>query len=286
MITLLDLSDPAPPPSAADWNDEGIVHIPNLIPADLIAAYEDAWIAANGFRKLTAATESMASGGTWTMRGDPRDLYLVDADTPGGWPDACPYMREQALLELCMYSDLAKLLEDTVGEAMGLHLNLTGWESTQRNWHQDGYLNPQGVGDYYAAVWVALGDVHPDSGVFQYVPGSHRWHQLTQDKIGQVVDLKDPTWPAQTEAVLTDLVFQEILLRDADVVDYRPEKGDVLLWHPRLYHRGTAPIVEHAYRPALIAHFSGIHHRPDFPAAQQHPMGGHFFPIITNQPVR
>lgn len=285
MTTLADLSVPAP-----DWNAEGVVHREALFEvgeSSLIAAYQDEWMAANGFRDLVPALPE-GGDGTWTMKGDPSELMVVEADRPGGWPDACPYVRHQALLDLLMDRPLADLLAETVGEPMGLHLNLTGWTSTTRNWHQDGYLNPDHVGDAYAAVWIALDDIHPDSGVFQFIPGSHHWHRLTNSRVAAsgIVDMTDPRWPAQTEEVLTPLVEDEIVARDATVIDYVPTAGDVLLWHPRLYHRGQAPRIPNTYRPALIAHFSGIHTRKDFAVAPvQHPSGGWYWPIITEQPV-
>lgn len=294
---LGDLSVPAPDPGPADWNDEGVVYLPGLIPPDLIAAYQDAWKAAHGFRGLRAP--DYGEGGSWTRDAalDPTSdpLWVLDADRPGGWNEACPYMHTPQLLDVCCYPPLAAALQATVGEAMGLHLNLTGWVSTRRNWHQDGYLNPEYVGDRYAAVWIALGDVHADSGVFQYIPGSHRWHRLTRDLIGRYVNLADPMWPQHTEAVLTDLVQNEIQERDATVIDYRPSAGDVLLWHPRLYHRGTVAALTNAYRPALIAHYSGVTARPDMPGPLVHMeartfgdrgVPGSFFPIDTSGPVR
>lgn len=302
MTTLDDLSDPVPPPGPADWNDDGVVLLERLIPDDLIQAYLNAWAASNNARGLIPAAEAMAAaespraalddpsnpGGVWMHgQGNPEGLYVIRADRPGGWPDACPYMRFPALLELCMYAPLADALQATVGEPMGLHLNLTGMTSTLRNWHQDGYLNPAPTGDFYAAVWIALDDIHPDAGVFQFVPGSHRWHRITHEKIAKVVDVDDPRWPTLTEDVLTPLVDAEIKARGAQVVDYQPNRGDVLLWHPRLYHRGSTPLVKDAYRPALIAHYSGINHRPDFPVAvERHPMGGWYWPLLTEQPVR
>jgi phytanoyl-CoA dioxygenase PhyH len=297
MTTLADLSRPAPPPGPLDWNEDGVVLLEGLIPDDLINAYIAAWATANGYRGFTSAVDVMAAqhdsegdapGGVWLQgKGNPEGLVVLDADRPGGWPDACPYMRCPELLDIGTYAPLAHALYETVGEPMGLHLNLTGWTSTLRNWHQDGYLNPADTGDYYAAVWIALDDIHPDAGVFQFVPGSHRWHRLTFEQISRVVDVNDPGWPTHTEAVLTPLVEQEIIDRDARVVDYTPARGDVLLWHPRLYHRGSSPLVPNAFRPALIAHYSGIHHRPDFPVAvEQHANGGWYWPIITDQPVR
>ena len=171
MTTLDDLADPAPARSAADWNDEGVVYLPGFMPDDLIDAYRDAWCAGNGYRSRTPAPAQWTSNPT----ADPWGLEVLEADSLGGWNEACPYMHEAALLDLCTYPPLAQALGDLIGQPAGLHLNLTGWVSTRRRWHQDTYLNPYNVGDTYAAVWVALGDIHPDSGVFQYVPGSHLW---------------------------------------------------------------------------------------------------------------
>lgn len=277
-VTLDDLSEPAPPPGPADWNPDGVaIHRGMFTPAEL-EPYRREWKAANGYQGVTMPHVESDIG--------TRPLWLLDADHPGGWGDCTPYMRHEALRALCCAPQLADALEQLTGEPMGVHLNLTGWVSTERDWHQDTYLNPPHVGDVYAAVWVALGPIHPDSGPFQYVPGSHRWHTLTREKIWRYVPQGDPTWPKLSEDVLSPLVEAEIARRREPVVSYLPEPGDVLIWHGRLYHRGSVANVPGAYRPALIAHFSGINHRPDMPPAVQHEGGGWFFPIDSSGPVR
>lgn len=258
--TLDDLSDPAPPPGPADWNDAGVVILPDLIPLDLIHEYRAEWIANNGWQGVDS-------------NGVTRGMNI------GGYRET-EYMIHPRLMELCTNRVLGSCLEVLLGEPAGVHLNLSGWVSTERDFHQDGYLNPLHVGDYYAAVWIALGDIAPESGPFQYVPGSHRWHTLTREKIGQVVDLSDPMWPKYSEDVLSPLVEAEIQVRDAQVISYLPSAGDVLIWHPRLYHRGSRATVPGHYRPALIAHYSGRFHRGDMPAAIKHPEhGGWYFPL-------
>lgn len=278
-ISLEDLSDPYAGPSAADWNPEGVVIHRGLIPDTLIESYEDEWRRNNGFRRFVYPPGHPAEG--QTMIGDhpsSHQLATIEADNAGGYNETA-YMRNEALFKICTYAPLAAALESAVGEPMGVHLNLSGWVSTKRDWHQDTYLNPEHVGDYYAAVWVALGDVHPDSGPFEYVPGSHLWHTLKQAKVLKYVDGSDPRWPQYTEEILTPLVEKEIAERGVDRVVHLPKKGDVLIWHGRLYHRGTVPNVEGAYRPALIAHYSGIHHRKDMPKAVKSENGGWYFPI-------
>lgn len=264
--TLDDLSVPAPPPSGLDWNADGVLYLPGLFPDSMIDAYKDEWAANNGLKSLEP------------VAGKP-GLSIIHADRVGGYNETA-YMWNPALMAICTYAPLAAALESLMGEPAGVHLNLSGWVSTRRDWHADTYLNPDHVGDYYAAIWIALGDVHPDSGPFQYVPGSHRWNRLSYDKVKNYVDVSDPEWPAHTERILTPLVESEIVKRGDEVVTYLPKRGDVLIWHPRLYHRGTVPNVEGAYRPAVIAHVSGVNHRQDMPPAVQHPVhGGWFYPL-------
>jgi hypothetical protein len=264
VITLEDLSIPAPEVSRLDWNDDGVVVMPKLLDDDLIEDYEDEWIRENGF---------------------PGDDWWTHANR-GGWAYATPYMHHPALRRISTFAGIHDVLEDLIGEPAGLHLNLTGWVSTERDWHQDTYLNPSHVGPYYVAVWMALDDVKPDSGPFQFVAGSHRWMEVTRERMEPHLDIRDPLWPKHSERLLTPLFEQEIERRDAPVVDYLPRRGDVLFWHSRLLHRGSRPTNPDAQRRALIAHYSGINHRQDMPPARRTGHGGWFFPIAGAQPTR
>jgi ectoine hydroxylase-related dioxygenase (phytanoyl-CoA dioxygenase family) len=124
------------------------------------------------------------------------------------------------------------------------------------------------------------------------VPGSHRWRVITRDKIAQYLDINDATWPAQSEELLSPLVAREIAksrhpaygdnTSTNPVVTYLPKRGDVLIWHGRLMHRGSRPNVPGSPRRAVIAHFSGITHRPDMPMpVQDIHTRGWYFPITT-----
>lgn len=257
-LSLTELTAPPPDPGPWDWNDEGVVKLDGFIPDHLIDAYEEVWKYDNGFHRVE-------SNG------------VLVADRPGGYPDCAPFTFRFEIL------DLVAPLEDTLrrltGDTLGVNLNLTGWVTTTRDWHQDGYLNEVEVGDWYAAVWIALGDVHPDSGPFQYVPGSHRWPQVTRNLIECYLDITDPLWPTKSEAILSPLFTAEIERRNAEVVTHLPKRGDVLIWHSRLLHRGSIARVPGHYRPGFIAHFSGIHHRPQMPAALPYWKGGWYFPV-------
>ena len=134
---------------------------------------------------------------------------------------------------------------------MLLHLTLTGWVSTERNWHQDDYLNPPFVNSWYAAVWVALDRIDPDSGPFEYVPGSHAWPLLRGDKVRahmleEEAEARDPEtgaglWPTLSEKLVVPAIEAELASKQSRTEHFLAEKGDVLIWHGRLMHRGSSP---------------------------------------------
>lgn len=254
----LYLTNEEPTPSAADWNNDGFVIKKNLIPEELMANYEKCWIENNA---------------------EIIDNQLV-LTRPGGWPDCTPYRRHEEVMDILSYSGISQTIEELIGEPGGVHLNLTGWKTTTRNWHQDTYLNPPHVGDYYVAIWLALETIHPDSGPFQLVPGSHMWRTVTREKILEALPShqRDYRWPTYSEDILTPLFEYIIESRNAQVMTYLPERGDVLFWHGRLLHRGSLANNPLLPRKSLIAHYSGINHRQDMPKAKQY-KDGWYFPI-------
>ncbi|MBF85876.1 MAG: hypothetical protein CL489_15590 [Acidobacteria bacterium] len=249
----------------AEWQDDGVVILSEFMPDELIDDYCEAWIKDNGSHKIR----------------------------PMGWPFDVPYMYVNSLMDMLSYKPLTDIMTSLIGEPMATHLNLTGWRSTQRNWHQDGYLNPDTNRDFYMAVWVALDDIHPDAGPFQFVRGSHRFPVITNEKILGVLGpnaKSDPNWPKYSEEILTPLFEQLIVDADLTVEPFLAKRGDVLLWHGRLMHRGSIPNDPELERRACIAHFSGIWHRPDMPSPalsrigfrHHHQLDGHYFPITQN----
>lgn len=272
-ITLDDLTEPAPEPSWLDWNDDGFVILKGVLPEDLMSAYEREWWAYNGDTELCHANQA----GNITFMGQA-------AKRPGGWPDATPYMRHEHLRALATCPEIMEPMRELIGEPAGLHLNLTGWVSTERDWHQDTYLNPPHaqVGDHYVAVWMALDTIDPRSGPFQMIPGSHRWFRLTEERIKAAMpadQANSDAWPSLSETFLTPLLEKEIASRGVPIIDYLPNRGDVLFWHTRLVHRGSKATAPGMTRRALISHYSGIDHRKDMPKAAQLANGGWIFPL-------
>lgn len=223
-------------------HDHGVLHLPKFIPDKIIERYV-------------------------TLRERLKD--------DGGWNMPCPYLHFQEIRDICLNQKLSSVLLGVMGKPMGLHLNLTGWVSTERAFHQDSYLNPPHVGGMYVAVWIALDDIHPDSGPFQYFEGSHKWPVLSQTKVFEEmardgIKPSDPLWPTKTQDWIAEICEHEAKERKARLVAYLPKKGDVLLWHRSLVHRGSKPNKPGMQRKALIAHYSSTEHRPDMPDLEMH----------------
>lgn len=238
---------PYPPPAMSDrqmaYRQHGCVIVRDLIPHDLI------------------------------------DAYLERRLREGQWPTPTPYMDVPELRDICCHRDIRELLAHLHDEEMLLHLNLTGLVSTERDWHQDSYLNPPHVRGFYCAIWFALGNIHPDSGPFEYVPGSHRWPVITRERVLKAAGIESfekasPDWPKTTEQIVVPAIEAELARSKSTVKQFLPaSKGDVLVWHGNLVHRGSKPKKPAMERLAVIAHYSGENHRADMPVRN---VGGWF----------
>lgn len=232
-----------------DWRTKGLVVLKNFLPDDLMDAY-------------CRVREKL--------------------NRPGGWDCDTPYMHVQELRDLALFPPLMFKMKELIGDDMGLHLNLTGWVSTQRNWHQDDYLNPPSVRCWYTAVWMALDDIDPRSGPFEFVRGSHKWPLMRQDKLFTVLtdEMKaNRAWPGLTQGVISALYDQEIHRRRVWAEHIDLKRGDVIVWHGALVHRGSLPQSPGMPRKSLISHYSGINHRPDMPVVAEDQNGQAYFPF-------
>jgi Phytanoyl-CoA dioxygenase (PhyH) len=250
------------------WRENGYLVLPGALPHDLIDRYSDRF---------------------------ERYHCLAGFQTP------TPYEHVAELRDLALYPPVIDRINKLIGDEMVLHLNLTGWISSERNWHQDDYLNSPEINGWYLAIWMALDDVSPDSGPFQFIPGSHRWPVLRRDRVQALMtpeqaamDAADlnAAWTLFTQDHVAAVVEQRRQEMGMPYESFLAKKGDVLIWHACLHHRGsqpTAPVplwrrrlarrfgheVTVPPRKALISHFTA-HSRIQVPdeSLVYHPGGG------------
>jgi len=234
-------------PAQKHWRDQGYLILRDFIPNDLIDAY-------------CKVRERVTS--------------------PGGWDDETPYMEIREIRDLCLYGPLAETLEALIGEPMAMNLNLTGWQTTQRDWHQDDYLNPDDVRGHYVACWFALDTIGPETGPFQFVPGSHKWPHIKKSKILELIpeEVRETrSWPIHSERVLTPFFEAMIDANKLEKVEFTTEKGDVLIWHARLLHRGTIAKKPDAVRKAIISHYTALSAMSAYGPVERWDTGGVYY---------
>ena len=82
------------------------------------------------------------------------------------------------------------------------------------------------------------------------------------------------SWEKYSERFVTPAVNQKIAESGLPRRKFLGRKGDVLIWHGRLMHCGSAPNVGHMPRRSLITHYSGVNHRHDMPDRARDEGGG------------
>jgi hypothetical protein len=171
------------------------------------------------------------------------------------------YMALQSMREVCLYAPLVDLIEKLIGEPVGLFLTLSGLETTRRTWHQDFYLKPGYENVDYCAAWIAVGDVHPDSGPYEYVPGSHRLPSMRQELIWEWLTPEERESAANyriAETFVTDACARMVVEQELEPRFFLPKRGDVLIWHHSLLHQGSKANARSRMRPGLIAHYNSL----------------------------
>jgi ectoine hydroxylase-related dioxygenase (phytanoyl-CoA dioxygenase family) len=103
-------------------------------------------------------------------------------------------------------------------------------------------------------VWVALEDVHPDSGPLVVYPGSHRLDRLYARTVPVEV-VRDGKWRTFVNRYaprVMDLITQAGL----KPVYYTPKTGSILIWHDALAHGGSQHANDSITSKSMVSHYS------------------------------
>lgn len=205
------------------------------------------------------------------------DSYLALRERLGlgqnQFADATSYVEHEEVRAIACYKPLMDVIRELHAAELGLIFTLTGFKSTERGWHQDAYLDRDTAVPRVAS-WIACGDIDEEVGPFEFVPGSHRWMALSNERINEYLKPEYrwpeghrartagvPGWGRISEAFIDPAVYAKIERDGAEIRHFTGKKGDVLLWYGRLMHRGSPPRRKGATRPGLIGHYAPIFER-------------------------
>jgi len=181
-------------------------------------------------------------------------------DSVEGWGRDEKYADYQEIRDILCHPTIAKAF-DGIEISAALHIEMTMQKSTECCWHKDSLLQDKYAASTYIGAFVCLEDIDADSGPFEVIPGSHKWDHLipllTREKVETGQD---------GEQYMEDLLLAEAEKLGADIFTFLGKKGDVLLWHSQLAHRG-AQANGRQRRKTIIGHYCGnysheYHHGP------------------------
>jgi phytanoyl-CoA hydroxylase len=124
---------------------------------------------------------------------------------------------------------------------------------------------------YLAASWVALEDVHEDSGPLAYYCGSQMTEKLPFFDFGMGNIVYDEN-ASQHPDDFSYHLYDEIKRLNIPSRVFLPRKGDMLIWHGHLAHEGTEIKDRGRTRKSLVTHYTSKNSHPrllKYPHADQ-----------------
>ncbi|MGA9996511.1 MAG: phytanoyl-CoA dioxygenase family protein [Pyrinomonadaceae bacterium] len=127
-----------------------------------------------------------------------------------------------------------------------------------------------------AASWVALEDVHEDSGPLAYYCGSQRPEKLPFFDWGTGSILYDDSAPRHPQD-FSNYLYSEINRLNIPSQVFLPRKGDILIWHAYLAHEGTEIKDPSRTRKSLVTHYTSKNSYPRLHKYPQADETGRFY---------
>lgn len=170
--------------------------------------------------------------------------------------------------ELATNPCVKEILDEFFESEMVVYSSLYFREGTSQHYHRDTphfYTNPM---DLYCGVWYALEDINKESGPLKYYLKSHElmvpngidtYNRLFSNNID---NFQKKSYDKQNFDCLLEYnrVLEEecktLGLEKRDEKEYVPEikKGDIIIWHPKTVHGGSAVINPKLTRQSMVTH--------------------------------
>lgn len=150
-------------------------------------------------------------------------------------------------------SKINKILSLLLGKELHLFQSINFEEGSQQHTHSDSVHMTTFPLGYLIAIWVALEDIKPGSGVLHYYPGSHRLPYILTPDFDH----------GSNKFFLGNQAYDKYEEKIAAVVknntypkkEFLPKKGDVLIWHANLLHGGNPIIQKGSTRKSMVLHY-------------------------------
>jgi len=253
-----------------DFLVEGYYIAKGLIDGDLIDSVWNAYEEAIHTGLISVPQESHGEG----------DPY------PGRRLD--PHLETPRIRDLQWHPSILRITDLLFGRKTLPFQTIIGHKGSAQPAHSDAiHMTTYPLG-FLIANWIALEDIHPDSGPLFYYPRSHRiLPYLLSGDLGippKAFKKGQPVYPIY-EATLQAYIDAYGLKPEV----FLPQKGDVLFWHANLVHGGVQRKDLRHSRKALVCHYFAervvTYHDLSGNLSRLH-RNGVYNPIVTDPPAR
>lgn len=163
------------------------------------------------------------------------------------------YRHSPVIKEMMHDNGLIHLLSFILGKEVQPFQTLNFVKGSGQRAHSDSiHMTTYPLG-YLIAAWIALEDIHPDSGPLFYYPGSHKLPYLLNDDFENYSTRFKLGKKEYTD--YEDLVEDILLKNPFEKKIFLPKKGDVLIWHANLIHGGMPVTNPDLTRKSMVIHY-------------------------------
>jgi len=164
------------------------------------------------------------------------------------------HLAVDAIVGLLTDSRATEVCDRFFGEPASLYTSLYYERGSEQPLHRDTPMFATTPGERYMGMWTALDPVDDDNGPLMVVPGSHALPPI------DVVQLREQlgTGPIDPMSGVGWTLYQHTVAAQCEAAGLKPiavhvAPGDVILWHPQLFH-GGAPHPAARTRRSVVMH--------------------------------
>lgn len=158
------------------------------------------------------------------------------------------HLYDSNVLNFLIYPKFKKLLEDCFGQQAEGIQTMHFFQGSEHPLHQDQYYLPDCM-----SAWIAMEDVNDENGPLCLQPKSHLGRLITKKEIP--LQQKGETYEQQQTNRYFPIVKKIADENNIPIINILAKQGDVLLFHGRLIHGGSALLKKNSTRHSLACHY-------------------------------
>ena len=160
----------------------------------------------------------------------------------------------KAIKDLATNSKLISLLEYCYQSKPIPFSTINFIKGTEQPLHSDEFHFGSLPHGYLTGVWIALEDIHKDSGPLLIAKKSHKLPLFSFEKIGLAIPKSEKEFKL-SYTIYEEWVREMIKINNLEIITPPLKKGQCLIWSSNLLHGGSEMKNKNLTRKSLVVHF-------------------------------